>query len=291
MTQALNKYPNLKIPPPSLRRTFYSPIAMDELTRNYWMEEAKKVCPLRLRHYPAIDFAAGCWFGLLLQLLCFLPVLIIGNRRNNDSLRAERKKWVPNKRKLGLLALRGRLGMNSMKAAFQIYCSLESSLGVRNKDRFRFKDKHVIVALMGPGIESLGMTKLYFFLKPIDAESCAVYCRAYKRLLDPGDEKLNAVVDKPTRKAIASLLTSLQVQDVQLELSSPAASGEASTTPLSLSELAEADLTIKPVIKTSLGNLNRLHLYAAIVYYSICAAIVGLIILLFVSMQNYYDTH
>jgi hypothetical protein len=275
-----------KPPPPSMRRTFYSPIAMDEITLNYWMEESGKACPIRLKHYPPIDLVPGCFFGFILHFLCFLPVMIIGNKRKNESLRAQGRKWIPNKEKLGLLAFNGRIEMSTLTAMFKLYSSLESSLGLRAKERRKFKEKHAIMALMGKGIDSPGMTKLYFFLEPIDEENCTVYCRAYKRFLDPDDVKANAAVDKPTRNAIASVLTALNVQDVQLELNSRTASGASDTVPLSLAELAEADLSAKPVIVLSLGNLKKLNLHAAIVYYSIWAVILTLIILLIIAIQN-----
>jgi hypothetical protein len=231
MVRTITKYPSpmppaakperpRKLAAPSKRRTFYSDITIDEITREHWSDEIKKHAPKSpLPWVPPCCFSIPAW-------IFFIPVAIfsiifandlIDERNAKPLLEEMEKKWFPNREKLGLFALKGCLGMSSKAAAVELHNSLLSSLGVRYKAHFKLQNLHVVVALISSGVESLGMTKLYLFLKPVDDHSCTVYCRAYKRFLAPGEAQKNTVVDKPTRIVIARLLAGLNVQEVQLE--------------------------------------------------------------------------
>jgi hypothetical protein len=284
MPPANGNNPKMKPPPSSMRRTFYSHISMDENTRDQWMEEADKRSGLSW--FPCFPFGPACIIGIPLYLFFILPLLLLAKRTNSKFLQSESAKWIPNTEKLGGLAFKGRLDMDAAAAGKALHSSLVDALGAKYRTVFRFGDMYIVAAMLGANPESMGMTKLYIFLKPLDANSCTVYCRVYKRLLAPFENQFNAKVDRPSRATISKVLSGLGVQDVEFEWFTPAgqpAFHTAFPVQFSLSTLADDDSAVKRRLESMVTDIKS-QVDAVIFAYVVVGTLALLVILLFILM-------
>jgi hypothetical protein len=267
-----------------MRRTFYSPIAMDEITREEWMGEADKRSGFSW--FPWFPCAPGCVVGIPFYLFFILPLCLLAKRANAKYLRIESAKLIPNSEKLGGLAFKGRVDMSAAAASTALHTAFTDFLGVKYKTVIRLGDMRIVAAMLGANPESMGMTKLYIFLKPLDANSSTVYCRAYKRLLAPIENQFNTKVDRPSREAIAKVLSGLGIQDVQFEWFSPAgkpATQTAFPVRFSLSSLPGDDSPVRSRLEGLVTEI-KMQIDAVIFAYVAIGTLAVLVITIFILM-------
>jgi hypothetical protein len=291
---SFNKYPSpapLQAVPKGARKTkhlskrqlFYSRINFDEDTRRHFIAGVGPgFGPLG---FVPMGCGPNCVLGIPLFILFYLPLYLVARRNNVRFLRREIEKWKPNNAKAGGLIVKGQLGISAEKAAVRLDAFLLDSTEVIYRAISRFRNYLIVTVLVKPGAESLGYSKVYFFLKPETAESCTIHCRAYKRLLAPCESQHYSRVDKLTRKMIASVLRRMNVSSLQyswLQTGAGALDAQYPSQP-SLDYLAEYNSALEPRIR---GSVEELRAQVSVVVFAY--TFVGTLALLTISVLLYF---